>query len=344
MNNKQTMQATTESQDTAQAERRRFLGMGLASAAMAVGGSALAQQASPSNSSPKGPKVFLDYTQEELDKAYDQANWAPNRVRVIKRWGSNSEVARSRLGQPERMAYGDTEVEALDVFKTSNTNGAKAPIHIFLHGGAWRAGDAKSYAFIAQPFVYRGAHCVIPDFTNVVETKGDLQPLADQVRKAIAWVYKNAESFGGDPEKIYISGHSSGGHLAGVAVATDWQKEFDLPADVIKGAVLVSGMYDLKPVRLSARSSYVNIDEALEERLSAQRHLDLIHAKLLIVYGDQESPEFMRQSKEFAEAARKAGKEVELVVGRNYNHFEIIETLSDPFGIAGYPALKQMGI
>src|SRR5690606_6499958 len=152
------------------------------------------------------------------------------------------------------------------------------------------------------------------------------------------------ESFGGDPDKIYLSGHSSGGHLAGVAVATDWEKDWGVPADIIKGAVLVSGMFDLQPVRLSSRSSYVNIDDEVEESLSSQRHMQHINAKLLIVYGDQETPEFMRQSRDFAEAAKKAGKDVEVVVGRNYNHFEIIETLANPFGIAGYPALQQMGI
>ncbi len=333
-----------EDKDITQLGRRRFVSAGVAGAAMALSGASLAKTQAPAESSASGPKVFLDYTQEELDKAYDQANYAPNRVLVIKRWGTNSEVARSRLGEPERHAYGESEVEALDLFKTSNSSNGKAPIHIFLHGGAWRSGDAKTYAFIAEPFVARGAHCVIPDFTNVVESKGDLRPMADQVRRAIAWVYKNAESFGGDPDKIYLSGHSSGGHLAGVAVATDWEKDWGVPADIIKGAVLVSGMFDLQPVRLSSRSSYVNIDDEVEESLSSQRHMQHINAKLLIVYGDQETPEFMRQSRDFAEAAKKAGKDVEVVVGRNYNHFEIIETLANPFGIAGYPALQQMGI
>src|SRR5690606_20308695 len=153
-----------EDKDITQLGRRRFVSAGVAGAAMALSGASLAKTHAPAESSASGPKVFLDYTQEELDKAYDQANYAPNRVLVIKRWGTNSEVARSRLGEPERHAYGESEVEALDLFKTSNSSNGKAPIHIFLHGGAWRSGDAKTYAFIAEPFVARGAHCVIPDF------------------------------------------------------------------------------------------------------------------------------------------------------------------------------------
>src|SRR5690606_26041214 len=124
-----------------------------------------------------------------------------------------------------------------------------APIHIFIHGGAWRVGAAESYGFVADPFVARGAHTLIPDFTNVLEQDGDLMPMARQVLNSIAWAYKNAESFGGDKNRIYLSGHSSGGHLGGVAVTADWESDYDVPADIIKGAVLVSGMFDLKPVR-----------------------------------------------------------------------------------------------
>jgi arylformamidase len=166
-------------------------------------------------------------------------------------------------------------------------------------------------------------------------------PMAEQVRRAIAWVAKNAKDFGGDANRIYISGHSSGGHLGGVALITDW-KAMGVPADVIKGAVLLSGMYDLKPVRLSARSSYVKFTDEIEAALSTQRHLDRVTCPVTLVHGSLETPEFQRQSRDFAAALKTAGKPAELIVGPNYNHFEIAETLANPFGVAGRAVIEQM--
>jgi arylformamidase len=108
----------------------------------------------------------------------------------------------------------------------------------------------------------------------VNDAGGDLGVMAAQVRRGIAWVAKNAASFGGDPGRIYIGGHSSGGHLCGVALVTDWQKEFDLPDDVIKGGLCMSGMYEMTPVRLSWRRAYVKFTDAMADAMSAQRHIE----------------------------------------------------------------------
>jgi arylformamidase len=225
--------------------RRVLLAGAGAGVAVAAGGAA-AQQAPAARE--KGPRVWLDFDQKELDDAYDQAVYAPNRDIVLKRCVRNSELVRERLGAPKRFAYGQTAIEGLDVFTTKVAN---APVHVFIHGGAWRGGLAKNYAYAAEMFVNAGAIFVVLDFINVLEANGDLMPMARQVRSAVAWVYRNAASFGGDPERLFVSGHSSGGHLAGVVLTTDWQKEFGLPPTVVKGGVCGSGMYDLKPVRLS---------------------------------------------------------------------------------------------
>jgi len=196
----------------------------------------------------KGPLVWLDMDQQDLDDAYDQLVYAPNRDHILKRCARNSELARERLGTPKRFAYGTTAIEALDVFTTKVPN---APVSVFVHGGAWRAGLAVNYAYAAEMFVNAGAHHVVLDFNNALETGGDLMVMADQVRRAVAWVYRNAKSFGGDGERLYVCGHSSGAHLTGVLLTTDWQKDFGLPPTMIKGGVCGSGMFDLKPVRLS---------------------------------------------------------------------------------------------
>jgi arylformamidase len=287
----------------------------------------------------KGPAVWLDLDQAELDAAYDQAKYAANLQQIVKRYATNSDAVRARLGAPKRFSYGPTAIEALDVYATRRPN---APINVFIHGGAWRSGLAKDSAYPAELFVHAGAHYVVPDFINVIEAGGNLMPMAEQVRRAVAWTYRNAKSLGGDPERIYVSGHSSGGHLAGVVLTTDWRREFNLPADVVKGGLICSGMFDLKPARLSARSSYIKFTDEIEHALSSQRHLDKLNAPVVLGYGTLETPEFQRQSRDFAAALRAAGKPVELLVGDGYNHFEMPETLASPYGLLGRAVLAQM--
>jgi arylformamidase len=281
----------------------------------------------------------MDMDQVELDAAYDQIFYAPLQAQIIRRLASNSELVRSRLGAPRREAYGPTEPEKLDIHRTARAN---APIFVCIHGGAWLGGEAKNYAYAAEMFVNAGAHYVALDFVAIAPAGGDLRVMADQVRRGVAWVYKNAASFGGDASRLYIGGHSSGGHLCGVTLVTDWQKDFGLPADIIKGGLCMSGMYDLKPVRLSKRSSYVKFTDEMEQAMSSQRHLDLLRAPVTVTYGTNETPEFQRQNRDFAAAVRAAGKPVELTEAANYNHFETLESLGNPYGPNGRAALAMM--
>jgi len=289
----------------------------------------------------KGPPVFLGFDQAELDAAYDQAAYAPNREQLIKRRISDSERARHRIGEPERAAYGAAEIEQLDIYRTGR---GAAPVFIFIHGGAWRSGRSRDFATPAEMFIAAGAHYVVPDFAWVQDVGGSLIVLADQVCRVVAWVYRNATRFGGDPNRLYLGGQSSGGHLAAVALTTDWQRNFGLPADIIKGGICISGMYDLAPVRLSARSSYVKFDDTTVAALSPMRHLDRLHAPLVVAYGTCETPEFQRQNREFAAAVKAAGTRVQLLVGEHYNHFELPETLGNPYGLLGRAALDLMGL
>ncbi len=288
-----------------------------------------------------GPRVFLDYDQEALDAAYDQAVYEPNIEQLRRRWHSASARTRARIGPPQRRAYGSAEIEGLDLFCTRRPN---APVFVFIHGGAWRAGSASQYSAPAEMFVRAGAHYVVPDFSWVQDCGGDLLPIADQIRRAIAWVYRHAESFGGDPRRLYVGGHSSGAHMAAVALTTDWAGGFGLPPDLIRGGLCSSGMYELAPVRLSKRSAYVAFTDEAVETLSPIRHLDRLNAPLIVSYGTCETPEFQRQAREFAAAVAAAGKPVELIVGEHYAHLEIPETLCNPYGLLGAAMLDMMGL
>lgn len=282
----------------------------------------------------KGPKVFLDYDQAELDAMYNQSAYAANSAQVQRRYATNSELTRARLGPPARVSYGPGDLEKLDIFRVP---GGNAPVLVYVHGGAWHGGLARDYSFLAEPFTGTGAIFVVLDFAPVQDLGDSLLAMEQQVQNGIQWVHDHAKEFGGDAGRIFVGGHSSGAHLAGAALTL-------LPDGVVRGAMLVSGMYDLRGPRLSSRGASIKFDDATEDALSPQRHIANIHVPLIVAYGTLETPEFQRQSREFAEAVKAAGKPVETIVGENYNHFELIETLGNPYGILGRAALRMMNL
>jgi arylformamidase len=282
--------------------------------------------------------VFHDYDQAELDRQYDQRAWAPNAIELINRYATDSAAVRKRMGEPETYDYGDTRAESLDLFRTHRT---PAPIHVFIHGGAWRLLSARDSAFPAETFVRAGAHYVALDFALLPSVA--LDQMVHQVRSAVAWLHRYADQFGGDRDRIFVSGHSSGAHLAAAVATTDWTR-FGLPPDVVKGALCCSGTYDLEPVRLSARNDYVQLDEALVEALSPMRHLANLRCPMAVGVGERESDEFKRQARAFAAALERRGAPVELLEGPGFNHFEIATTLASPTGLLGRAALHQMGL
>ena len=267
--------------------------------------------------------------------------YAPNMAVVMKRIEVQAAAARARLGEPEQFSYGELSIERLFVYRSEREN---APVQIFVHGGAWHIGSALGGIYKAESVVNAGGHAVLVEFGDVDDEGVSLADLARQVRSAVAWVYKNAGEFGGDRDQLFVSGHSSGGHLAGVILTTDWVRNFGLPANIIKGGLCSSGMFDLEPVRLSKRDSYLHLTDQEEYELSSQRHIDKLSAPIIIAYATEETPEFKRQSQDFAAAVIAAGKPVRLLVAAGYNHVEFTETYASPYGFLGRALLEQMGL
>jgi arylformamidase len=286
-----------------------------------------------------GPVVWRDMDQKALDDAYDQAVYAPNRDVILERIAASSERTRKALGEPLRCAYGPSSEEGLDIYRAPGE--IPAPINIYVHGGAWRRGSAARDALTAEPLVSAGAHSVMIDFMTVDQAAGDLTPMYRQVSRAIAWTWRNASSFGGNPDRLFVSAHSSGAHLAACALTSGWREE-GLPADFCKGALLAAGMYDLEPVRLSKRSAYVAFTDEMEHNLSPIRHLGGLTTPLILAHGTAESPEFQRQTRDFFSVITAAGKPAELIVAEDYNHFELLELLANPYSNIGRARLRQM--
>jgi len=281
--------------------------------------------------------IYLDYTQEELDRAYDQRAWADNRDAMLAWYAQASAEARQEYVHHRNVPYGPGKHETLDIFPTEHPN---APLHVHVHGGGWRNLSKDDESFLARTLVPAGSVLVVLDFALIPEVR--LPDMIAQTRRALAWLYANAQQFGADPSRIHLSGHSSGAHMAAVLATTDWST-LGLPADLIKSALLISGMYDLHPVMLSARSSYVKLNEEEIERYSPIRHLNHLHCPIVVAIGDKESPEFKRQARDFVKAAEEQGKRADLIQLPDINHYEIITTLNDPASVLSHAALRLMG-
>jgi arylformamidase len=320
---------------------RRTLVAGAAAGTVALASTPASAQRCPAvGPRTKGPAIFRDLDQLDIDEGYDNDVYAFNSKTINDRRVFNNRIALSVIGKPERVKYGEAEIERVDIYKAKQPN---APVMVFVHGGSWRGGRAEQFTVYAEPFVKAGANFVVVDFTNVGETGGDIFPMVDQVRRAIAWTYRNAKSFGGNPDALYMISRSSGSHLASCVLITEWEKQ-GLPRNILKGAVMGSGMYDLAPVRLSKRSSFVKFTDAMVAELSAMRHIGKIHTPVAIGVGALETPEFQRQAREFAAALKAAGKPHELIVAPGYNHYETGETIGQPYAVLGRAAFDMMGL
>ena len=286
--------------------------------------------ASPSPT-PQKP-VFLEYSQEQLDKAYDQSFWAPQMAELEADDGAKSTEVRRRM-PPRTERYGGGDANLIDIFAPPNARGA--PVLVFLHGGAWTRNSRQDASFPAPALVGRGAAYLAPDFGSLKTIR--LPEMIENCRLALEWTVRNAQSFGGDPSRVFLAGHSSGGHLAGCVLITDWAQR-GLPADCIKGALLMSGMYDLYPVRLSSRSAFLHITPEEEMAASPMRHLNRIACPVAV------SPEFKRQSAVLADALQGMGRLASRTVAPNANHFQEDDRLGQSDSEISRALFALMGI
>ena len=296
---------------------------------------------SPTDPPAPSAPVYRGYSQAELDAQYNQATLVPDVSGYLDAW--NAESARVRESRACRLSvpYGDGPAETLDIFPADNGDGS-APVMLFIHGGAWRALSKDSFSYPAAPFATAGATWVAADFALLPEASLDEQ--VRQNRAALAWLWRNARSFGGDPDRLYICGHSSGAHVGGTLVQDGWRARAGLPEGVIKGAVLVSGMYDLEPVRLSARNDYVRLDEVAARRLSPIHNIPERVPALALFWGSGELDEFRRQSRAFAETLWALGHRAEAMEIAGANHFDMADGFADSRSAILRSCLGMMGL
>ena len=284
--------------------------------------------------------VYRDYGQAALDAQYDNRARVPEHVELHSRWEAEGEAVLAEFDTRLDVAYGPGPEETLDVYLPGNAKGA--PIHIFIHGGYWFSRHKDDFRFLARGLVPAGAVLVIVNYALVPRV--NLDELVRQCRAAVAWTHGNAATFGGDGERIFVSGHSAGGHLTAMMLATDWPAfGAGLPPDLVKGGCAISGIYDLEPIRLTFMQETLGFTPEQVARNSPLTLSPATGAPLIVAVGGDESEEFLRQSEEL-NAAWGSRTQCDLTVLSGVNHFTILGGFADPGNALTRAALKQMGL
>lgn len=276
---------------------------------------------------------------EALNMQYLPSRTVQNMGTYIEAAGARSALVRRIYEGHLDVRYGNSEQQVVDIFPAPST---QSPVFIFIHGGYWRGGDKSFYSEIAPIFNAAGATVVLPNY--------DLCPavtipiIVNQMRQCLAWVYENISQYNGDPDNLYLSGHSAGGHLTGMMMATDWAGDFVLPANLLKGASPLSGLFDIMPHKYTDLQDDIRLTKAQALDNSPQ-NLDLFcDCPVLCAVGGGEPEAFLRQSQEFSEKCRNTGLTCDFLALDTDNHFDISDRLHDANDPLVREILSQMGL
>ena len=259
-------------------------------------------------------------TQEELDREYDCEKSVPDFGIYVTHFLRHSAAARETLTHRADVPYGPTKAETANIFPAAAPG---SPVLIFVHGGYWKALTAHVFDMVAPGPVDAGYAVV--NVTYALCPAVTITEIVRQVRAAIAWTWRHAATFNGDPNRIYLVGHSAGGHLTAMAVLTDWAEDYGLPEDVVKAAMPISGLFDLSPFPMSFIQPQLRLSAEEVQRVSPILHIRPSGVPLVVAWGAAESTAFERQSTDFLAAWRAAGNAGEALPIPGANHFEVLD-------------------
>ncbi len=267
--------------------------------------------------------VYKAYDQASLDRQYNNRLHVPDYASYLERWEILSRQTEKELPVVKNIPYAALAREQLDIYPSRQPH---AKTLVFIHGGYWHKFDKSSFQFIAQAFEDDGVTTVLINYPLAPVVSID--QIAASCRLAIQWLYQNITAYNGDPGQLYIAGHSAGGHLAAMMIATDW-RQFNLATGTIKGACVISGLFNLLPIMLSNINGSLKMDEQTAFRNSPVHLLPATHCPLSIVAGSDETNEFLDQSNELYNCW-KGSIPAEIIQAPGLNHYSIVETMLDP--------------
>jgi acetyl esterase/lipase len=263
-----------------------------------------------------------------LDAAYNNTAAVGNarRDQYLAGWVARSEALRKARPARLNLQYGDGARQRVDMFACGTPG---APTLVYIHGGYWQMNDKEPYAFVGEGLLAAGFNLALMEYTLAPAVR--LDQIVAEVRAAVAWVISHAKEHGGEPGRVFVSGHSAGGHLTAMAM--------DNPR--VAGGVAISGIYDLEPIRLNYLNDKLGLDAAEAARNSPMRHLPSEAGPLVVTVGLGELPELIRQSEEYAAAWKQRGLRGRYLPVPTHDHFSILEELAQPQGTI-LRALKEM--
>jgi arylformamidase len=284
--------------------------------------------------------VYQSHNQASLDNQYNNRLHVPNFQDYLDRWELWSRETERSLPVTKDMAYGNLPGERLDVYPSPHRHSKTL---VFIHGGWWHLLDKALFHFLAAGFRPYGITTVLLTYPKAPQYSID--GIVGSCRKAVPWLYRHIADFNGDPEQLYVAGHSAGGHLTAMLAATDWkQGHSDVPEGVLKGACFVSGLFNLVPIQLSYLNTVLQMDTEMAVRNSPALLEALDTCPMLVAVGEAETTAFRDQSNEFFSAWKDKHHAIQFLPLPGLNHFSILEAIRDPDASLHQAICRLMGL
>jgi len=285
-------------------------------------------------------RIYKHWSRKDLDREYNNRARVPDFQAVVDGWVERSRRFRKRVQGHRNLAYGEHHRETLDVFPALEP---RAPVQVFFHGGYWQSLDKDVFSFVAEGLQGAGVTSVLVNYPLAPED--DMDRIVHACRRAMHWVREHIPDLNGDPEKLYVSGHSAGGHIVAELMATAWDREIPgTPPDVIRGGLSLSGIFDLEPIRLCYLNDVLGMDREAATRRSPVFMTPTAGAPLILAVGARESESYQFQSSDLEAAWSTQGIPVTRMDVFDADHFSILEDLVNTESMLFRAMAAQMGL
>ena len=260
-----------------------------------------------------------------LEKGYNVRLLVDDFDALIEKWSKWSEDFRANIDSSLNCQYSSGEKDKLDIFRCGKPN---APLFIFIHGGYWQRGDKSVYSFVAESFVSSGIDVALIGYQLCPGTS--MTNIVDKIREAIVWIWNNASDYSISRHRINVSGHSAGGHITGMVLATDWSTiSNNLPKDIVKTGIPISGLYQLDPIRETTIADALGLNDEESLALSPHFYQPQTEAPILVALGGGETPEFHWQTNKFVKRWKNFKAPLDYFAEPDVDHFGVVERLAN---------------